>query len=131
MKRTLILTNQKILTRLATEAVKPQRAECQPTTRRYKDKNGKTRYVGTSKLKSSQNLAFFEQGVYLKFLKVCCSPPKTLLMYFHVLLIQIGYLHLRIYTGRFARAVMTLYPDVVQSPPPWPREVSKQSISKC
>lgn len=127
MKRTLILTNQKILTRLATEAVKPQRADCQPTTRRYKDKNGKTRYVGTSTLKSSQNLTVFEQGVHLK---VFCSPLKKLMMNFHVVLIQIGYLHLRIYTGRFAKAVMKLYPDVIQSPPLWPREVSRQSINK-
>ena len=125
MKRTLILTNQQILTRLATEAVTPQRAECQPTTRRYKDKNGKTRYVGTSTLKSSQNLTVFEQMVLLK---VLCSPPKTLTVYFHMLLLQVGDLHLRIYTGRFAKAVMTLYPGVVQSPPLWPQEVSRQSI---
>ena len=125
MKRTFILTNQRILTRLATEAVTPQRAECQPTTRRYKDKNGKTRYVGTSTLKSSQNLTVFEQMVLLK---VLCSPPKTLTVYFHMLLLQVGDLHLRIYTGRFAKAVMTLYPGVVQSPPLWPQEVSRQSI---
>ena len=30
--------------------------------------------------------------------------------------------NLRVYTGRFARALLTLYPEVAASPPVWPEE---------
>lgn len=54
MKRTMILTNQEILTRLGTEAMKPQREGCAATTKRYKGKDGKDRFVGNQQLKQSQ-----------------------------------------------------------------------------
>ena len=56
MKRTQVITNNKTFVRLFTEAVAPQREDCVPTTKRYVDKDGKTRFCGTSALKESQNL---------------------------------------------------------------------------
>lgn len=56
MKRTQVITNNKTFVRLFTEAVAPQKEDCLPTTKRYVDKDGKTRFCGTSALKESQNL---------------------------------------------------------------------------
>lgn len=56
MKRTMLITNNKAFVRLGIEAVKPQRGGCVPTTKRYRDRQGKRRYAGTSELKKSQNL---------------------------------------------------------------------------
>lgn len=56
MKRTMVITNQKVLTRLAIEALKPKKRNCTPTTRRYQDSTGQVRYAGTKRLKESQKL---------------------------------------------------------------------------
>lgn len=57
MKRTMAITNQKVLTRLGAEAVRPQRDECIPTTERYRDREGKVRFHGTKRLKESQTFS--------------------------------------------------------------------------
>ena len=56
MKRTMVLSNRSIFTRLGSEANKPEKVDCEPTTRRYVDQHGRTRYAGTSRLKESQTL---------------------------------------------------------------------------
>ncbi len=63
MKRTMVITNQKVLTRLATEAISPQKTDCIPTTRRYRDSKGKVRFAGTKRLKESQKL-FYNSEVW-------------------------------------------------------------------
>lgn len=57
MKRTMILTNQAVLTRLGREAMQPKQTQ-ETTTSRYYDKEGNTRFRGTKKLKESQRLVY-------------------------------------------------------------------------
>ena len=63
MKRTMVICNNRVLCSLDRGQVsKKRRSTAKPTTKRYKSKEGKTRFVGTSRLKQSQILVWFEEA---------------------------------------------------------------------
>ena len=130
MKRTMVLSNRSIFTRLGSEANKPEKVDCEPTTRRYVDQQGRTRYAGTSRLKESQTLVVNKYCPVWLF-SGSLEPQGiqkniywTRNFRWPKVLGHCGFIcgNLRVYTGRFARALLTLYPEVAASPLVWPEE---------
>ena len=59
MKRTMILTNHPALGRLRGKSGRAlRRSTLKRTTKRYRDRQGRSRFCGTRMLKQSQNLSF-------------------------------------------------------------------------
>ena len=106
-KPTMLLSNSPALAPFLRKARKAGKKK-ERTCRRYRDKEGRPRFSGTRKLKQSQKLG--------------CNQLKlfTLLLVFRSICICMPFFVLppRVYTAKFARSVVELFPKLYQKIPP-------------
>ena len=80
VKPTMILTNNKVFWVLNPGKLRRRKRKgAKPTTRRYKNSQGKDRFAGTSRLKSSQNLGNAKFAKSIKEFFVTCFGKGTTL----------------------------------------------------
>ena len=105
-----------------------QRAGDHKLAKRYKDKEGKTRWCGTQYLKSSQNLGFYLENLFL-YMSIIYL---ILASYGQHIVCKLLLKHLRTYTMRFAWQLVRIMPrlqeDARRQPDECPSDLDVRDI---